>query len=137
VAEGAAERFARHGLTDRTTISGGSFRTDALPSGADAISLVRVLYDHSDDTVRMLLAKAYAALADGGRIVVAEPMSGGDAPTRAGDAYFAVYCMAMRTGRVRSADEIRALLEDAGFSGARGVRTARPFITGMVTARKP
>ncbi|MGP1355093.1 methyltransferase [Roseicyclus sp.] len=136
VAEGAATRFAANGLTGRATITGGSFRTDALPSGADAISLVRVLYDHSDETVRMLLAKAHAALPEGGRLFVAEPMSGGETPSRAGDAYFAVYCMAMRTGRVRSAEEIRQLLGEAGFSDARAVRTARPFITGLVTARK-
>jgi demethylspheroidene O-methyltransferase len=97
---------------------------------------VRVLYDHSDDTVRMLLAKAHAALADGGRLIVAEPMSGGARPMRSTDAYFAVYCMAMRTGRVRSAEDIANLLTEAGFSDVSPVRTARPFITGVVTARK-
>lgn len=137
VIDPAASRFARHGLSDRATITGGSFRTDALPSGADAISLVRVLYDHSDDTVRMLLSKAHAALADGGRLIVAEPMSGGAAPMRATDAYFGIYCMAMRTGRVRSAEEIGRLLKDAGFADIRTRRTARPFITSVVTAEKP
>jgi demethylspheroidene O-methyltransferase len=136
VVEGAQARFAANGLSARARITGGSFRTDALPSGADAISLVRVLYDHSDDTVRMLLAKAHAALPDGGRLIVAEPMSGGQTPIRATDAYFAVYCMAMRTGRVRSAAEIAELLEGAGFVSVRPHRTARPFITGLVTARK-
>lgn len=136
VAEGAADRFARHGLTERATITGGSFRTDALPRGADTLSLVRVLYDHSDETVRMLLAKAHAALDDGGSIIVAEPMSGGNEPRRSTDAYFAVYCMAMRTGRVRSADEIGQLLKDAGFSAVSVPKTARPFITSVVTARK-
>jgi demethylspheroidene O-methyltransferase len=136
VAEGAAVRFSEAGLADRATISGGSFRTDALPRGADAISLVRVLYDHSDDTVRMLLAKAHAALPDGGRLIVAEPMSGGDRPNRATDAYFAVYCMAMRTGRVRSAAEIAQLLEAAGFKNAVSVTTRRPFVTSVVVARK-
>jgi len=136
VAEGAAARFARNGLTARASITGGNFRTDAIPEGADAISLVRVLYDHSDDTVRMLLAKTHAALADGGRLIVSEPMSGGSRPMRSTDAYFAVYCMAMRTGRVRSAEEIAKLLTEAGFSGAAQVRTSRPFITSVVTARK-
>ena len=45
---------------------GGSFRADPLPSGADAISLVRVLYDHADATVEGLLASVYAALPPGG-----------------------------------------------------------------------
>ena len=55
---------------------------------------------------------------------------------RSTDAYFAVYCMAMRTGRVRSAEEIAKLLTEVGFSGAAQVRTWRPFITSVVTARK-
>jgi demethylspheroidene O-methyltransferase len=63
-------------------------------------------------------------------------MSGGDRPNRATDAYFAVYCMAMRTGRVRSAAEIAQLLEAAGFKNAVSVTTRRPFVTSVVVARK-
>lgn len=132
----ATARFEAAGLARRSRVTGGSFRTDPLPRGADAISLVRVLYDHSDDTLRMLLAKIHAALPDGGRLIVAEPMSGGERPTRPGDAYFAVYCLAMQTGRARSADEILGHLEAAGFAHMRAVRTARPFVTGLVLAAK-
>ncbi|GAB5447228.1 methyltransferase [Gymnodinialimonas sp.] len=132
----ATARFEREGLSPRADITGGSFRTDALPVCADAISLVRVLYDHADETVAMLLAKAHAALPSGGRIIVAEPMSGGDTPTRPGDAYFGLYCMAMRTGKARSADEISAHLSRAGFRGVTTVKTGRPFVTGMVCASK-
>lgn len=136
VIEPATARFDRDGLSERSDITGGSFCSDALPTGADTISLVRVLYDHADDTVRMLLAKSHAALPGGGRIIVAEPMSGGDTPTRPGDAYFGLYCMAMRTGRARSAAEISAHLEDAGFHNIRVVKTGRPFVTGVVHATK-
>lgn len=132
----ATARFAREGLASRADISGGSFRTDALPNCADAISLVRVLYDHADETVAMLLTKAHAALPSGGRIIVAEPMSGGDTPSRPGDAYFGLYCMAMRTGQARSATEIAAHLTRAGFRDVKTVRTGRPFVTGMVCASK-
>lgn len=132
----ATARFEREGLSSRTDITGGSFRTEALPNCADAISLVRVLYDHADDTVTMLLAKAHAALPSGGRMIVAEPMSGGDTPTRPGDAYFGLYCMAMRTGKARSAAEISAHLAHAGFRDVTIVRTGRPFVTGMVCATK-
>lgn len=132
----ATQRFLDAGLTPRTTVTAGSFRTDALPGGADAISLIRVLYDHSDDTVRMLLAKAHAALPPGGRLIVSEPMSGGDKPERAGDAYFGLYCMAMGTGRARSATEISGHLAHAGFTAIAQRKTARPFITSVVEARK-
>jgi demethylspheroidene O-methyltransferase len=116
------------------TITPGSFRDDHLPRGADTITLVRVLYDHSDDTVRALLSRVHAALPAGGRLIVSEPMTGGDRPERAGDAYFALYCMAMRTGRARSAQEVAALLSAAGFGQISRPRPARAFVTSVVTA---
>lgn len=136
VIDPATARFDREGLSTRSDITGGSFREDALPMGADSISLVRVLYDHADETVGMLLTKSHAALPSGGRIIVAEPMSGGDTPNRPGDAYFGLYCMAMRTGRARSAAEISAHLGHAGFKDIRIVKTGRPFVTSVVHARK-
>lgn len=137
VIDGARARFDAAGLSDRAKITGGSFRTDPLPRGADAISLIRVLYDHGDDTVAMLLAKAYEALPKGGRIIISEPMSGGARPNRPGDAYFGLYCMAMGTGRARSAADIGDHLAAAGFAGIAQRPTARPFITSVVEARKP
>ena len=53
------------------------------------------------------------------------------------DAYFGLYCLAMGTGRARSAAEIAAHLEAAGFTDIRHRKTARPFITSVVEARKP
>jgi len=61
-------------------------------------------------------------------------MSGGDAPERAGDAYFALYTLAMGTGRARSAAQITALLHSAGFEGITAHKAARPFITRAITA---
>ena len=125
------------GLSGRAEIVPGSFRDEPLPPGADAISLVRVLYDHSDETVAALLASCRAALAPGGRLIVSEPMSGGARPARAGDAYFALYTLAMGTGRARSADEIVELCAAAGFEGMRAHAARRPFVTGVVSCRKP
>lgn len=128
---------ARFGLvTDRVTICPGSFRDDPLPTGADAISLVRVLYDHADATVTGLLARAYDALPPGGRIIISEPMSGGAQPDPATDVYFALYTMAMQTGRTRSADEIAGLLRVAGFTAIKTLPGFRSFVTSVVTAAK-
>ncbi|WP_415400674.1 methyltransferase [Tateyamaria sp. SN3-11] len=130
----AQARFDAAGMADRVTIVPGSFRDQALPTGADAVSLIRVLYDHSDDTVRALLARVYDALPDGGRLIVSEPMGGGARPDRAGDVYFAFYTMAMQTGRARSAEEISALLAEAGFTQIRSPAPARAYVTRVVTA---
>ncbi|MEO0502169.1 MAG: methyltransferase, partial [Pseudomonadota bacterium] len=112
-------------------------REDRLPEGADAISLVRVLYDHADDTVRHLLASVFDALPPRGRLIVSEPMGGGARPERAGDIYFAFYTMAMQTGRARSAAEITALLTEAGFDQIRSPAPARAYVTRVVTAVRP
>ncbi len=132
----AISRFAKSGQGGRAEVRAGSFRRDSLPEGADAISLVRVLYDHADDTVADLLDKCFAALPKGGRLVISEPMSGGASPERAGDAYFALYTMAMRTGKARSADEIADLCRAAGFDAVKALPARRPFVTRCVVARK-
>ncbi|MBI1417123.1 MAG: methyltransferase domain-containing protein [Limimaricola sp.] len=136
VAPAARAAFDAAGIGARLRIISGSFRDDDLPEGADTVTLVRVLYDHSDETVRALLSRIHAALPAGGRLIVSEPMTGGARPERAGDAYFALYCMAMRTGRARSADEIAALMREAGFDTPRGPRTRRPFVTSVLEGVK-
>lgn len=137
VTPGAKDTFADAGCADRITIHPGSFRDDPLPAGADAISLVRVLYDHADETVAALLAAAYAALPPGGRVIISEPMLGCGRPERAGDVYFAIYTAAMGTGKARSAETHARLLANAGFSAVQAPRTHRPFVTSVVTAQKP
>ncbi len=116
---------------------GGSFRDDSLPHGADVISLVRVLYDHSDATVCALLAKVYAALPDGGRILIIEPMSGGARPDPRTDVYFSVYTLAMQTGQTRSAARITELLAEAGFAEISREQGDRRYVTCVLQARKP
>jgi demethylspheroidene O-methyltransferase len=132
VVPAAHKRFDDLGMKVR--IVPGSFRDDSLPEGADAISLVRVLYDHQDETVLNLLRSVHDALPIGGRLIVSEPMTGSRRPERAGDAYFALYCLAMQTGRARSAQEITELITRAGFGNVRIAASRRPFITSVVEA---
>ena len=137
VVPGAAARLAARGVAGRVSVHGASFRDDPLPGGADAISLVRVLYDHAEATVEALLRKVFDTLPPRGRVIVAEPMSGGADPERAGDAYFGVYCMAMGTGTVRSQARVAEMLRAAGFEGVRTPSARRPFVASVVVARKP
>jgi demethylspheroidene O-methyltransferase len=136
VVPAATARFAAAGMAGRVEIVAGSFRDDPLPRGADAVSLVRVLYDHSDATVAALLRAVHDALPAGGRIVVSEPMSGGDSPDPATDVYFSVYTLAMQTGRTRSGAEIARMLVQAGFSDVKTIAGFRPYVTSVVTAAR-
>ncbi|MEM7615963.1 MAG: methyltransferase [Pseudomonadota bacterium] len=137
VAARARRRLTEAGMGTRSDAIGGSFLEDPLPGGADAISLVRVLYDHDTPAVQRLLRKIYAALASGGTLVISEPMSGGDAPTRPGDAYFGFYTAAMTSGMPRSAATHEALLRDAGFHDIKALRPQQGFVTRVIRAHKP
>jgi demethylspheroidene O-methyltransferase len=132
----AQQRLARQGLEARITCRSGSFREGPLPGGADAISLIRVLYDHDDETVADLLAKVHAALPPGGRLIVSEPMSGGARPDPACDVYFAFYTMAMGTGRARSSATIGAMCRAAGFERVHIPRAPRAYVTSALSCVK-
>ena len=133
----AAEAFlSANGFSERISFWPGSFRDEPLPSGYDAITLIRVLYDHADSTVMALLQRAYDALPKGGQLIVSEPMSGGDRPHRAGDVYFAFYTMAMRTGKVRSANQIAKMCKKIGFQSSLIPKAPRKFITSAVICVK-
>jgi demethylspheroidene O-methyltransferase len=114
----------------------GSFRNGALPQGADAISLIRVLYDHADATVAALLAEVHAALPPGGRLLVSEPMGGGARPDPATDVYFAIYTLAMQTGRTRSPDEIIGLAKATGFAVEQPARSLRGYVTTALVLQR-
>lgn len=137
VLNGAKQRSEMQALRGRLELSPGDFRSDPFPTDADMISLVRVLYDHNDDTVQSLLKKVFETLPNGGRIVVSEPMLSDGKPYAPTDAYFAFYTLAMGTGQTRSPSRISALLRSAGFTDVRTVRTKRPFITSVVTGLRP
>lgn len=136
VTERARTRLAAAGMSDRSTCIGGNFHTDALPEGADVISLVRVLLDHDDETVLALLRRVHAALPSGGRLLVIEAISGARGAETAGDAFFNFYLLAMGRGRARRAAEHEALLRHAGFARIRHVSTRYPIQTGLIVAEK-
>ncbi|WP_310496790.1 methyltransferase [Sandarakinorhabdus sp.] len=133
VAEGARATLAARGLGN-VTCHGGSFRDDALPGGADLVSLVRILHDHDDDVVQALLTKVRAMLPKGGRLLIAEPMAGTPGAEAMGDAYFGLYLWAMGSGRPRTAAAYLAMLRAAGFARAREVATGLPMVTRLIVA---
>ncbi|MEM8970445.1 MAG: methyltransferase [Pseudomonadota bacterium] len=136
VAEQARLHFKQMGLENRASAIGGDFHRDPLPNSADIISLVRILLDHDDDKVRHLLAAVHKALPPGGRILIAEPMSRAPGAELLSDAYFGLYLMAMGRGRTRTADHIRELLGNSGFTNQKLLRTRRPLMTQVIIANK-
>ena len=135
VAQRAEARFAEHGLSERAQVVGGSFFTDALPQGADIASLVRVIHDHDDPAAMSILRAVRKALAPGASLLLAEPMAGTDGAEPMGDAYFGFYLLAMGRGRPRTASELTQMLNQAGFSSVRLLKTRMPLQTRLMLAR--
>lgn len=90
----------------------GDFFTDPLPQ-ADLYSVGRILHDWSDEKIHRLLARIYAALPEGGGLLIAEKLLE--------PGYVAAHMQSLNMligteGRERSAAEYEALLRAAGFS---------------------
>ena len=118
------------------TLKPGDFLVDDLPRNQDVICLVRVLYDHEDSTIEILLKRIYNALPKQGVLLITEPMSGGAKAMRSSDCYFSFYTLAMTTGKVRSFEEHKAILQKSGFSNITKHLVSAPFITQVIMAKK-
>lgn len=134
VAARAQADFEARGLSDRAAAHGGSFLSDPLPTGADIVSLVRVLHDHDDESARAILSRVRDALPRGGTLLLAEPMSETPGAEPIGAAYFGFYLLAMGRGRPRSATEIARLLRETGFHDIRHPPTRRPLLVSAIIA---
>lgn len=129
----ARERFAREGVDIEAV--GLDFLSPTCPPSADLITIIRVLHDHEDSEALSLLRNARRALAPGGRLIVAEPMSETRGAEEVGDAYFGLYLWAMGRGRPRTPLEIADLLEKAGFSMTRRIKSRNPMLLRIIEAR--
>ena len=122
------------GLVDAIKIIPSNFFEDEIPSGYDLVTLIRVLYDHSEESVIKLLQLIRKSLSSNGKLLIAEPMANNIFPGISCDAYFWFYLTVMGKGRPRSSKELIALLRDSGFSKARCLKTTLPIQTGIVLA---
>lgn len=134
VAERARTRLAGSAAASRAEAVGGDFLQDGLPGGADVISFVRILHDHDDQTVMRLLRAARQAVAPGGMVMVAEPMSAAPKPDPMAEAYFGFYLLAMGRGRARRPEEIAAMAREAGFARIRMAPTRTPMLVRVLLA---
>jgi len=133
VARGRA-RFEAAGIAARAEIHGRDFLRDDLPTGADAVTLIRIVHDQDDARALVLLKNIRRAVAPGATLLIIEAMSGvkGAEPL---DAYYGFYTLAMGRGEPRRVEEIEALLRQAGFGGFRLLPNALPTLTSILVAK--
>ena len=125
---------ARDRLGPTATLFGGDFLAEAIPSGFDCISLIRVLHDHDDAAALTLLKAIAAAMRPGGRLLIGEPMAGRAGTEPVAATYFGLYLLAMGSGRARTPVEIGALLTAAGFHRWKVLPTAMPLTASVIVA---
>ncbi|MEL6475261.1 MAG: methyltransferase [Pseudomonadota bacterium] len=130
----AETRFSAEHLSDRATTMACNALEDPLPTGADLITLIRVLHDHDDGAVRTMLSACRDALPAGGRLLIAEPMAETKGAKPMGHGYFGLYLWAMGQGRPRSKGELRAFLREAGFSTVRELKSRQPLLVRILIA---
>lgn len=136
VAARAEQRFESANFGERVTCHGGSFFDDALPVGADLVSLVRIIHDHDDEPALKIMKAVFDCLPKGGSLILCEPMSTGGSAHRISDAYFNFYLYAMGSGRPRSPDRLTNMLKSCGFCEVRQIATRAPLITSILCAQK-
>ena len=136
VVDQASERFRTAGLSSRAVAFGGNFLANPLPEGADVVSLVRVIHDHDDASIMVLLRAVHQALSPDGTLLIAEPISSVRGAEPIGDAYFAFYLLAMGSGRPRTFARLRDMLTEAGFIDVALRPVGMPMLASVITARK-
>lgn len=128
----AAPTLAAAGLTERVELVAGDF-FDAVPA-ADTYVLSYILHDWKDEECRHILGSIAAAGRPGARLLVIEGVvPDGDRPhlTKTID----LTMLGMLTGKERTEQQYRELLDGAGFTLDRVIPTATAFSILEATLR--
>jgi hypothetical protein len=129
----AAGRLAAAGLDDRSECVVGDF-FDAVPPGADAYLLSRVVHDWDDADAERILTTCRTAMPAGARLLLVDAI----VPERAHDGPEAVlmdiHMLILFSARERTEGQFRRLLAGAGFDLRRVVPTGSPAGLSVIEA---
>jgi hypothetical protein len=113
------------GVADRCEVIGGDMLR-AVPEGADAYLIKRVLMDWGDADSMTILRRCAGAMAEGGKVLVVEMlMPTGNDPSPA-KPFDILMLLNQPGGRIRTEREFRALLTGAGLRLSKVVPTTSP-----------
>ena len=117
--------LTRENTGGRVATMAGDFFADTLPE-ADCYAVARILHDWSEPKIHALLAKIYAALPEGGLLLICEMLvnEARTGPTRA--LMQSLNMLTCTEGQERTAAEYDALCKAAGFRETRAVVTGAP-----------
>jgi len=132
----AKQQFAEAGLSDRVTLMGGDYNTDALPEGGDLAWLGAICHQNSRRQNRDLFARVHTALSEDGVIVIRDVIMDPSHTSPAGGALFAVNMLVgTEAGGTYTFDEYRDDLREAGFDEVTLVHRDE-FMNSLIRAKK-
>jgi SAM-dependent methyltransferase len=137
VAVVANEYIAKNDAADRVTAMPGDFTKTEFPKGADVVVMASNLPQYEPDLIRLVVAKAFAAMAPGGEMhLIGETLH----DDRRGPLSAALWglneAIQGSTGVAHTEGEVIGYLQGAGFIDV----AVHPFVPGVlsrVTGRKP
>ncbi|WP_395714942.1 methyltransferase [Reyranella sp.] len=133
----ANEYIAANGAADRVSTLPGDFTRTPFPQGVDVVVMASNLPQYEPDLIRLVVGKAFAALAPGGEMhLVGETLH----DDRRGPLSAALWglneAVYGSTGQAHTESEVKGYLEGAGFRDV----VIHPFVPGVlsrVAGRKP
>jgi hypothetical protein len=113
------EHVEQNKLSERVSFQGGSFFTDAFPK-ADVVLMGHILHDWNLEQKKMLLSKAYAALPQGGAVVVYDAIIDDDRSQNAFGLMMSLNMLIETEGGFDySGSDCMGWMKDAGFRQTR------------------
>jgi O-methyltransferase len=124
-----AELLRKSNVSSRCEILTGNF-FESVPQGADAYVFKGIIHGLSDQQALTILRNCRAAMKPNGKLILFEIILDGE-PTRG---VMDLFMLILSTGRGRTEQEFRKLLDQAGFSLSRVIPAAWSFIIEGVPA---
>jgi O-methyltransferase len=113
------------GVINRCEVLAGDM-LEAVPAGADAYIIKRVLMDWDDEHAATILRNCAAAMAEAGKALVVEMLMGSANDPSPGKPFDILMLVNQPGGRIRTEVEFRALFTAAGLRLKRVIPTASP-----------
>lgn len=125
VVAGAGPVLDAAGVSDRVTVTGGSF-FDAVPEGGDAYLLKTIIHDWDEDSALVILRNVRKAIDPDGTLALIELVLPEGTPNHPG-MLLDLEMLVAAGGQERTGSEYADLLARAGFRQTRVVQTAGPM----------
>jgi 2-polyprenyl-3-methyl-5-hydroxy-6-metoxy-1,4-benzoquinol methylase len=131
----ARRAIERRGLSGRVAVVPGDMLHAQLPRGHDVHLYSNVIHDWDEAEVRRIFSASFSALPPNGRIAIHDALLDEDKKGLLAVAEYSVLLMAFTAGRCYSVAELRALLQECGFTNI----AHHPTVVhrSLVTASKP